>query len=327
MGKNQAVDQALNQMGFRSQKGRWYGLWQDYPCTVRQNAPYCYVDVATRSDKNDKSAAKAMKSKLKERCPKKVHGCVNHGDHISFVMTIDKTNSAEEQLRALFDEIINAMKEQSLTPADTCVVCGKDHPDSLCLLESYQPVHSACVRSISETTRADVESNEQQGSYLTGMIGGILGMLVGLIPSLLSILLADRIYAVLFALVPLCAMWGYRKLRGKRSAASIAIIIVLSVIGVVLLEVLVVAISIKQEFGIGLASALHATMNYLFTAEGIGVLLQESLVEFLFMAIGIFLAWRFLNQTNTGRIAAMDAVDSTLSPISGEWEDPDWSEK
>ena len=180
---------------------------------------------------------------------------------------------------------------------------------------------------MTETTKQAAEENERKGSYLTGFIGGVLGVLVGLVPSLLSILLFDRIYTVLFALVPLCAMWGYRRLNGKRSGASIVIIILLSLAGVVLLEFLAVTISFKQELGMTLLSAMRFTLNYLFSRVGVGVMLQESLAELLFMAIGIFIAWHFLAHTNHGEISQANAIRHSLHPIYGSPDDPDWLEK
>ena len=121
--------------------------------------------------------------------------------------------------------------------------------------------------------------------------------------------------------------WGYRKLNGKRSNASIVIIIILSLAGVVLLEFLAVTISFKQELGMTLLPAMRFTLNYLFTSVGVGVMLQESLAELLFMAIGIFIAWRFLAHTNQGEISQANAIRHSLHPIYGSADDPDWLEK
>ncbi len=327
MAKEYPAQSALCNLGFETAGSRCFGVWNGFAVSVHHSAPSDYFDLAVRAEKNKgREYAQKIRSALRGRSPKVVLNAVNR-DHITFASSLNKKSSAEGQLRLILDLITAVMTDCGFGPADTCVVCGKDHPDSLCLLSTYQPVHAACVGSFAETARADAEENEINGSYASGTIGGILGVLVGLVPSLLSILLFDRIYAALFALVPLCAMWGYRKLRGKRSHGSIVIVIVLSLLGVVLLEFLAVAISFKQELGMSIVPAMRYTLNYLFSSVGIGVLLQESISELLFMALGIILAWRYLNHTNAGSLAAAETAGKTLRPIGGSWEDPDWSEK
>lgn len=327
MATNQAVSNALARLGIGSVGAAHIGVWDGYAVTVRHSAPYYYLDFAVRLDRKDRALPKALRADLKARLPKKILGCVNNGDHVTCTLTLDKKTSYTDQFESALDAIAAALRQKDVAPAGTCAVCGREHPDSLCLLGGYQPVHAACVNDVTETTKQAAEENERRGSYLTGFVGGVLGVLVGLVPSLLSILLFDRIYTVLFALVPLCAMWGYRKLNGKRSNASIVIIIILSLAGVVLLEFLAVTISFKQELGMTLLPAMRFTLNYLFTSVGVGVMLQESLAELLFMAIGIFIAWRFLAHTNQGEISQANAIRHSLHPIYGSADDPDWLEK
>lgn len=327
MATNQAVSTALSRLGIGAVGAAHIGVWDGYPVTVRHSAPYYYLDFAVRLDRKDRALPKALRAELKSRLPKKILGCVNNGDHLTCTLTVDKKTPYADQFEAALNAIAEALRNRDVAPANTCAVCGRAHPDSLCLIGGYQPVHAACVDTMTETTKQAAEENERKGSYLTGFIGGVLGVLVGLVPSLLSILLFDRIYTALFALVPLCAMWGYRKLNGKRSSASIVIIILLSLAGVVLLEFLAVTISFKQELGMTLLPAMRFTLNYLFSSVGLGVMLQESLAELLFMAIGIFIAWRFLAHTNSGEISQANAIRHSLHPIYGSPDDPDWLEK
>lgn len=327
MATNQAVSTALARLGIGAVGQVHIGVWDGYAVTVRHGAPYYYLDFAARPDRKDRALPKTLRSDLKARLPKTILGCVNNGDRLTFTITLEKKTPCADQFEAALNAISEALQRRGVVPANTCAVCGKEHPDSLCLIGGYQPVHAACVQDMTETTKQAAEENERKGSYLTGFIGGVIGVLVGLVPSLLSILLFDRIYTVLFALVPLCAMWGYRKLNGKRSSASIVIIIILSLAGVVLLEFLAVTISFKQELGMTLLPAMRFTLNYLFSSVGVGVMLQESLAELLFMAIGIFIAWRFLAHTNHSAVTKANAIRHSLHPIYGGAEDPEWLEK
>lgn len=136
----------------------------------------------------------------------------------------------------------------------------------------------------------------------------------------LTVMLTEKIYALLFALVPLAAMFGYRLFKGKQSKASIGIIIVLSVIGVIVLQLAVATISVAQEYELGIAETASEVVPYFLSADGIGDLLSNSVMEFLFMALGIAVAWKYLAQTNAGKVATAEAVASTLRPISTDAE-------
>jgi hypothetical protein len=327
MATNQAVSTALSRLGIGAVGAAHIGVWDGYAVTVRHSAPYYYLDFAVRLDRKDRALPKALRAELKNRLPKKLLGCVNNGDHITCTLTVDKKTPYTDQFEAALNAIADALRQKDVAPATTCAVCGREHPDSLCLIDGYQPVHAACVQAVTETTKHAAEADERKERYLTGFIGAVIGAFIGLEPCLLSILLFDRIYTVLFALVPLCAMWGYRRFRGKRSGASIVIIILLSLAGVVLLEFLAVAISFKQELGLTLVPAMRYTLNYLFTRVGVGVMLQESLTELLVMAIGIFVAWAFLAQNNHNPVSQANAVRHSLHPIYGGKDDPEWLEK
>ena len=46
--------------------------------------------------------------------------------------------------------------------------------------------------------------------------------------------------------------------------------------------------------------------------EGIGYVISQSLMEFLFMAIGILIAWRYVGSTNVTEMKRVSAVMDTL---------------
>ena len=139
-------------------------------------------------------------------------------------------------------------------------------------------------------------------------------MLIGLIPNVALGVISDRIYALLFALVPLAAMWLYRKFNGKMSKGSIGIIIAVSLLGVFVMQFATLAIYIMQEYGTGLGQAMSLTAGLFADGEILGQILRESIMHFLFMGLGILFAWRYLNQTNGGAVTNMDAALATLRP-------------
>ena len=318
---NQAtLQEALGQMGFEKLGLVQFGTWQGYAVTVYPNQNFQCVEFAVRADKKDNQLRKTLLAAMKERLQKKCRGCVNKGNSILFNMVFSRKESYQQQLTDCLNAAANALRAAGVQPASTCAHCGGAHPDSLCLVDSFQPVHAACVRNAKEETVEKAQQNEESGSYLTGIIGAVIGTLVGIVPSVLTVMLTEKIYALLFALVPLAAMFGYRLFKGKQSKASIGIIIVLSVIGVIVLQLAVATISVAQEYELGIAETASEVVPYFLSGDGIGELLSNSVMEFLFMALGIAVAWKYLAQTNAGKVATAEAVASTLRPINTDAE-------
>lgn len=327
MAKTNPVSDALVRLGFKTVRQQAYGQWEDYAVSFRHSAPYYYMDVAIREDRKEKASARSLRTKLKERFPKTLLGCVNNGNHMTFSMTFHKNSAYESLLREILTAVTTEMKAQGIAPADTCAVCGREHPDSFSLLGSYQPVHAACVRT-EKTAAVQPSAQEQKKNYLTGILGAVIGMLIGLIPSMLSLQLFDRIYSALYILVPLFSLLGYRRFHGKLGALALMIVAVLSLGGVVLLEFLAVTLSFKQELGMTLLPAMKYTLNVLFNRVGVGVMIQESITELFFMAAGIFLSWLFLlPHPGHGKAAMRETANRTLQPMNGSLDDPDWLEK
>lgn len=316
MANKPTVAETLSELGFGAMGAFRFGTWQGYAVTHYLNQGYECFHFAVRTDKKDKQLRKSLFAAVKERCPKRFLSCMNLGDSIAFNLSADRKQDYREQVTAYLNAMTEALRAHGVAPAATCAHCGAAAPDSLCLVGSkFQPVHAHCVHDAKNATVEAAQRNEESGSYLTGTLGAIVGTLVGIIPSVLTILLTERIYALLFALVPLAAMFGYRLCKGKQSKGSIAIIVVLSILGVFVLQGVVVIFQIAQEYSVPLGEVAAEIIPYLLTGEGFSALLSDSAMEFLFMAIGIFFAWRYLNQTNTSAVAAANAVESTLRPI------------
>ena len=315
MTKEDPVFAALSGHGFEIAGDVCFGLWKDYAVSVRSHPNGHQIELAVRTDKKNKALVRTLiKEARRQVRGKDVISCVNAGNAVFFVLRSLRKAGGGEALPAALDLFTDLLRKNGLPPAETCAVCGGDHTDSLCMESSYQPVHAACMRRRAASTRDAVEDNENNGSIPLGIVGALLGTLAGLIPNVLTIVFLDRIFALLFALVPLAAMWGYRKFRGRQNAAAIVIVVLLSLASVLLLEVIVTAIAVAREFEAGLGLSLGFAFMYLFSAEGFVLFLRDSLMEWLFMGLGIFIAWRYLRQTNAVRLRDLDAALSTLRP-------------
>lgn len=320
MAKHAHLFTSLQELGFEAAGSVCFGRWKGYAVSVRPDTNVFLVDFAVRPPLGDrpKELLNSLTAAMKSRTGKRVAVSNAQGQErniaFSFVLKLKGKTPYSEQFTAFADACADSLRACGLPPAGTCAVCGGGTPESLCFIGSYQPVHSACMRSTLEKTREKAEENQTNGSYLTGFVGALLGMLLGLIPNILIAVLNDTIYALLFALVPLAAMWCYRKFNGKMNKASIVIIIVVSLLGVFVMQYVSLAIYLMQEYGAALGEALAFTAELFADGESLGAILSDSVMHFVFMALGILFAWRYLNQTNSSSVAGVEAQLSTLRP-------------
>lgn len=312
---------ALNRLGFETMGSLCFGTWNGYAVSLRPlTGNIYYTDVAVRLPKIPAGLKRALGRAIKEP-GLRVGGMEQVRKNVivaslSFARTDDPARLFAERM----DKLTAALREQGIAPANTCAITGADRPDSLCLvsidgIQCYQPVCAAAVRNRETQTREKIEDNQINGSYALGIIGALLGMLVGLIPNLLSIILAESIWSLLFALVPLCAMFGYKLFKGKMSRGSIVIVIVLSLLGVVLIPFFEIIIYLVKDYGISLGESLGYAVQIFRDPEFFSKAGSEYLQLLLFMALGIWIAWRYISgQTNSSQALSSETQIATLRP-------------
>lgn len=328
MASKYEVFRVLGSMGFEVFGQACVGCHRGYAIRVTSGSyDSCLADAAIRLDPKDKDTPRKLSDCAKQLRPRRTFMIVNKGQTVRVSVRFHGKAPLDQQVRELLDQIVSTLTAAGIPPAGTCAICGGASPESLALLNSYQPVHAGCVHHLAQDTRENVENNRLNGSYLTGFLGALLGMLVGMIPNLLAAIYTDSIFSILYALVPLAAMWGYRKLGGKIDRVSIVIVVILSLASVFLMTALTAVFQIVHEYAVPFALALSLTMDYIFSAEGFPYLLQDSLVPLFFMAIGIWISWRFLCRTGESSVRDTETVVSSLHPnpantsaYSGEYD-------
>lgn len=133
-----------------------------------------------------------------------------------------------------------------------CPICGeKDCDCAIFLGREFRFAHRACVDTLDSDADAETKKSQKQGSVLLGILGAFLGMLVGTLPNLFTILSMEMEYSLLFALIPICAYFGYKLLGGKmKRPIPVIVSIVMSVIGVIMLLFEAVTIISMKEYDI-----------------------------------------------------------------------------
>ena len=298
------------------------GAWNGYGAALRRfSGRAYYVYLAVRLGKNTKGLKKALNRAVKESGGK-LGGGVERvmPNFILYSFSFGKDEDPAARFADRMNAITGALRSNGVLPANTCAVTGAPNPDSLCFLADqnffgYQPVCAAAVRQNDYAVQAKAEENDLNGSYLTGLVGAVLGTLVGVAVNLLTIFLIQRIFAVLFALVPVAAMFGYRLFKGKTDKVSMVIVIVLSVLAVPLMEFLSTAFFLSKEYAMTLAEALKLTGEYFFESEVLKEALPEMGQLLLFMALGVFIGWRYMSsQLNSTQVKNARLQLDTLRP-------------
>lgn len=315
MGKTTQISQALSTIGFETKGNLIFGSWKSWCVDLYPWSGMAYfLDIAVRIDPKNKERIKEIKKELKA-CGSKAKFYSVTDKKITFSIPFKKKGDLyDQQFLTFMGEITRVLQNVGIGPADTCVVCGGGTPRSMCCLDGYQPVHKTCLTSVQEKAKDAVDQNQENGSYLTGIVGAVLGTIVGLIPNFLTIWFGEVIYAVLFALVPLAAMWGYTKFNGKKSKVSIVIVVLLSFISVFVLQYAVAAVTVMNEYGLGFGETMDSIFEIFGNLEGIIFTMQESVTEFLFMLIGILVAWKNISNTNASTLKDIEQVMETVRP-------------
>ena len=75
-----------------------------------------------------------------------------------------------------------------------------------------------------------------------------------------------------------------------------------------------IAVFYMQDYALSLGEAMWFASDLLLTAGGLMLIVQNSGSMFLFMILGIFIAWRFVVNTNAGSMKTLETVGDTLRP-------------
>lgn len=297
-----------------------FGVWDDYAITLGRSMGrtyFVYVAIRVHQAKLRLKLKRPITKAMKEAGITKANVMMITENFLKISMTVGKEDTELQDARQYLSALTGVLRQNQVFPANTCALTGKEAPDSLCLMASpkyfgFQPVFASAVQQSSYTTRAKAEENELNGSYLTGTVGAVVGAVLGMIPNLLLMIFAHRIVAVLFMLVPLGAMFGYRLLRGKNNWVSIVLAVVLSLLSVPVMEFFYVAISVAKEYELPFDMAVEEIWKVFFETEILEHSIPQMLQMTLYMAVGVALGWSYMKRSlnNTQAQGAKLQLDS-----------------
>lgn len=312
----------LSQFGFTPVNNNvCVGTWNNYAVELqRYGGRMYYVYLAIRLAKDSGSLGKALKAELKGAGIKGagVNRVTKNYLHCSF--TFGKGEAEIPSFRAFMDTLTGALQRNGIGPANTCAVTGAANPDSLCLMvdnkyAGYQPVCGGAVRQKEYEVQSKVEDNENNGSYVAGFFGAVIGMLVAVALNVFLMVLTNRMYVVLFALVPICAMFGYRLFKGRTNKTSIIIMILLSLLAIPMIVYFIAVVTLMREYALPLAEALSVGAQVVTDSAYLSEIKSDLVMMLLFMVLGLLFAWRFLRaQLNSTKTQIAQIQLDTMRP-------------
>ena len=287
-----------------------YGMIGEYPVIASYTGGKKWITLLVSVDMT------SIKSSFKElRKENKQFSFMLNVQSLKVTLNV-KDKSREEDWRQQTSALVAALKQKGVRPDTTCGICGRSGCDAVMFWDShYSPVHAGCVHTIENQAKEQVEQNEVEGNYIAGIIGAILGAFVGVIPSLITIIFANSIWSVLFALIQLCICFGYKLFKGKTNKFMIVLTIILSVLSVFLIEFEVIMYALFiADYGIPFKEAFVYTLDAITRPNIIKTMMGDMLQYLIFVALGIWIAWGQITKTNGSLVKGFDEVKTTMAP-------------
>lgn len=223
-----------------------------------------------------------------------------------------KDASVTALLAQVMDLAVGRFQEGQLTVPDTCPICKQGHCNGLAFLRGgYVPTHLACVEGQTQATLDKAERETVSGNYVTGLIGALLGGVVGTIPNVLAAVWAERVVALLYALIPICAYYGYKLLRGKMNRGAFVCTLVASVVNLFVMQYIQVYVLIAQR--LNFFSPRIVLQLYWDMLTG-GNLTADLVQSAIFLALGLWISWSVITRTAKQDAHAASAVAATVQP-------------
>ncbi len=313
--ERQAVVQALTACGFRESGPAFYGSVEGYPIMIQvpgkehvQAVTAAFTVQPAPSGVQRRAAAKALKEQAG----------LNQMQGKTVILTW------QERKGHRLEEIGNLLHTAALTlnsyrveaPEDRCPICRQPACDCYVRYDGrYEPAHQCCLHQLEAETRHLASAN--QGSYILGVVGGLVGGLAGMIPTVLSICLLERIWSLLYALIPLGVYYGYKLCGGKMNKAALATSIVISILDVYVLQLVLLAIGLMTEYQCTMMESLQLIWQVMGDGAFWASVTKESMVSFLFLALGIWIAWNQISRTHKSDLQGIQAAVATVTLKEG----------
>lgn len=201
-----------------------------------------------------------------------------------------------EKLDAYLMKITDAMSTLHLKNLEHCPFCGKEDTDAKRVIKgSIVHVHEQCAKDFYEKVIERVEAEEKSVANLPkSLLFAVFGAIVGLIPTFISVLFFNYMLAILYALIPLAAFYGFKKGGAAKNGYVPYLIAGISLV-VALLFIVWIYNTGAAELGMSFSEMLEVPEN---RSEFFGDLGTSA----LFTGIGVLIVWKSMSQQTNAQI-------------------------
>lgn len=246
-------------------------------------------------------------------------GCSAAAQRARLIINCGRRENGAESLRSALDAAAEVLAAQGLEVPAVCPLC-KDRDrscDALALVgDGYVPTHQDCCRNRASRGAGRAEYNTMNGSYLTGILGALLLGFAACIPTVLSIWFLDRVFALLYALVPLGAYYGYRLFHGKLNRGALPIVIGICLLALFGIEQMLFYIAIVNAYGV--YPSVVDTVSFYFAIMTPADMAGDMATSFLFMLLGVWITFRVIRRTNQSELRDSDTLLESVAPYHGK---------
>lgn len=272
-----------------------YGIKDDYHFSLNKFI-YNYSTFYQLSIACDKMLSNEKKVALEKSLKVKIEYNKVNDDHImnaKFCSNYFNQNKQANQMSNIINQVIQALKEEAINEYTNCAFCHltKEDEEGEWVIYNglYIYAHPSCVEKEATQEEELLKLEDANINKLPlSIIFSILGAFVGVIPAMLVLVFANYLFAILFAISPVCAFLGYKlgkaPLRWYATLTAIIASIFATFIGVMIIYAL-------------LASMANVSFMDLIKDPESGFVATILQVE-LFNAIGILCAWSYINYIN-----------------------------
>jgi hypothetical protein len=209
-------------------------------------------------------------------------------------------------LKQTLGDYVRGFKEAGLYQPQDCTVCHTTQPESEPEWKTfngyYVPMHSSCAERMIEQVNREVQSESKRWMLLPlSLLFALLGGIVGLIPALIALFTVNYYVGLLYALIPLGAVVGYKIGKAPKNAMMIVSVILITLFlsaGFVLATYAMSA----EYLGFTFAEALQSEPGFADAFE------RDISTSVIFGALGVWIAWRGISKTTRGKLNAVQSL-------------------
>lgn len=262
------------------------------------------VDVSSATNQAIKSFSNACKP---------YGNCVFTKDSQTIAISFVAYGAAKihNKLDAAVMGIFSAMQESGITYNSNCMYCSGSNCDTLVVAQKhFKCAHSSCVENDYQDKKVKIDDNRENGNYITGIVAAVIGAIVGAIPAILIMYLFNVISAWVYALIPLCATFAYKKANGIQNKLMPFVVSILSLVCAIFSYYFAQTISVKDYIAqnssrtVGFAYA----WKYVTSPAQASVVLPDAAKVVMFCIVGIVVAWKYMSSTNKSTLNDLKSV-------------------